>query len=334
LGIGGFYAYKNIDFNALTSEKTDADAINIAEIEYDLDFEGQNNIAITGTFKDESSAKAMVNDLKVKGFEAIYFYLPDKSNSTEEVYKVFIGPYENEQETKQWIENLNLEVTLINLKNGVVLKNVKSNRLKEQEKLAKEKAEKEQLASQKVEEEKTKELAIEKENEQLKAQQEEKEKQATLKVEEEKKRKELAIAKERQATLKVKEEKKTEELAIGKERKRLEEENKKLKAEIAKLSKEENTKLKKLNEKIKITYSYKFTKITNEKGQLIITNNAGFPIIKQNYSNIQSQGGPEKLIEKVKYELDNYGTSLDGVYFEKSNTIVQVYNGTIEVLFW
>ena len=100
------------------------------------------------------------------------------------------------------------------------------------------------------------------------------------------------------------------------------------------MSKEENTKLKKLNEKIKITYSYKFTKITNDKGQLIITNNAGFPIIKQNYSNIQSQGGPEKLIEKVKYELDNYGTSLDGVYFEKSNTIVQVYNGTIEVLFW
>ena len=123
-----------------------------------------------------------------------------------------------------------MEVTLINLKNGVVLKNVKSNRLKEQEKLDIEKAEKEQLASQKVEEEK-----------------------------------------------------KTEELVIGKERKRLEEENKKLKSEIAKLSKEENTKLKKLNEKIKITYSYKFTKITDKKGQLIITNNAGFPIIKQNH---------------------------------------------------
>ena len=279
LGIGGFYAYKNIDFNELTSEKTKE--VNIAEIKYNLEFTGQHNIAITGTFKDESSAKAMVNDLKVKGFKTDYFYLPNKSNSTEEVYKVFIGPYENEQETKQWIENLNLEVTLINLKNGVVLKNVKSNRLKEQEKLDIEKAEKEQLASQKVEEEK-----------------------------------------------------KTEELVIGKERKRLEEENKKLKSEIAKLSKEENTKLKKLNEKIKITYSYKFTKITDKKGQLIITNNAGFPIIKQNYSNIQSQGGPEKLIEKVKYELDNYGTSLDGVYFEKSNTIVQVYNGTIEVLFW
>jgi hypothetical protein len=117
LGIGGFYAYKNIDFNALTSEKTDADAIIIAEIEYDLDFEGQKNIVITGTFEDESSAKAMVNDLKVKSpeFKADYFYLPNKSNSTEEVYKVFIGPYENEEETKQWTENLKGDFEIIPL---------------------------------------------------------------------------------------------------------------------------------------------------------------------------------------------------------------------------
>jgi hypothetical protein len=115
LGIGGFYAYKNIDFNALTSEKTDADAIIIAEIEYDLDFEGQKNIVITGTFEDESSAKAMVNDLKVKGFKADYFYLPNKSNSTEKVYQVFIGPFENEEETKQWTKNLQIDFKIISL---------------------------------------------------------------------------------------------------------------------------------------------------------------------------------------------------------------------------
>ena len=116
LGIGGFYAYKNIDFNALTSEKTDADAINIAEIKYNpIDFEGQYYIVITTTFEDESAAKAMVNDLKVKGFEAIYFYLPDKSNSTEEVYQVFIGPYENEEETKQWTKNLQIDFEIISL---------------------------------------------------------------------------------------------------------------------------------------------------------------------------------------------------------------------------
>ena len=43
LGIGGFYAYKNL--NAITSEKTKE--VNIAEIKYNLEFTGQHNIAIT-----------------------------------------------------------------------------------------------------------------------------------------------------------------------------------------------------------------------------------------------------------------------------------------------
>ena len=64
------------------------------------------NIAITGSFKNKRSAKAMVNDLKVKGFKCNYFFLPKKSNSKEKIYKVFIGPYENEEETNQWTKNL------------------------------------------------------------------------------------------------------------------------------------------------------------------------------------------------------------------------------------
>ena len=113
LGYGGFYAYENS--NVLTSEKTDTKEVNIAEIKYTLNFEGQNHIAITETFEDESSAKAMVNDLKVKGFQADYFYLPNKSNSTEKVYQVFIGPYENEEETKQWTKNLQIDFEIISL---------------------------------------------------------------------------------------------------------------------------------------------------------------------------------------------------------------------------
>ena len=113
LGYGGFYAYENS--NVLTSEKTDTKEVNIAEIKYTLNFEGQNHIAITETFEDESSAKAMVNDLNVKGFQADYFYLPNKSNSTEKVYQVFIGPYENEEETKQWTKNLQIDFEIISL---------------------------------------------------------------------------------------------------------------------------------------------------------------------------------------------------------------------------
>jgi hypothetical protein len=83
-------------------------------LEYDLDMPGEN-IVITASFEEEFLAKAMVNDLKVKFPKCDYFFLPDKSNSKEEVYKVFIGPYENEEETNQWTENLELDFEIIKL---------------------------------------------------------------------------------------------------------------------------------------------------------------------------------------------------------------------------
>ena len=83
-------------------------------LEYNLNLKG-DNISVISSFEDENSAKAMVNDLKVKGYKCDYFYLPNKSNSTEELYKVFIGPYENNEETNQWIENIDLEFEIIKL---------------------------------------------------------------------------------------------------------------------------------------------------------------------------------------------------------------------------
>ena len=111
-GIGyiSSYAYKNINFDFLKSEET----INTEKSEKDkqeeatLDFPG-NSVAIIAKFEEEGLAKAMVNDLIVKGFKADYFYLPYKSNSTEEVYKVFIGPYENKEEANQWLKNIESE---------------------------------------------------------------------------------------------------------------------------------------------------------------------------------------------------------------------------------
>jgi len=120
-GYGTFYAYKNeiklIDSNSLKSETTNTTKIDVAEktLTYNLDFAGQDNIAITGTFEDKNAAKAMVNDLKVKGFKTDYFYLPNKSNSTQKLYKVFIGPYENKEETNQWVENLEVDFEIIPL---------------------------------------------------------------------------------------------------------------------------------------------------------------------------------------------------------------------------
>ena len=41
--------------------------------------------------------------------------IPNKSNNTEKSFKVFIGPYEHEEETNQWVENLEMDFEIIPL---------------------------------------------------------------------------------------------------------------------------------------------------------------------------------------------------------------------------
>ena len=110
-----FYAYNNINLNSSKLEETtiSMDEVNkinqdAFSLEYEFKLKG-DKLVIISTFDDENSAKAMTNDLTVKGFKADYFFLPNKSNSNEEVYKVFIGPYENKEETNQWIINIKSE---------------------------------------------------------------------------------------------------------------------------------------------------------------------------------------------------------------------------------
>ena len=114
VGYGSFYAYNNIDFSNLTSSEEITEEPKEFVLEYNLNLKG-DNISVISSFEDENSAKAMVNDLKVKGYKCDYFYLPNKSNSTEELYKVYIGPYENNEETNQWTENIDLEFEIIKL---------------------------------------------------------------------------------------------------------------------------------------------------------------------------------------------------------------------------
>ena len=116
-GLIGFYVYNNIDSNSFVAEVPSEEVkeeLTSTKIEYNLNLEG-NQLAIINSFEDESSAKLMVNDLTIKGFKCNYFFLPNKSNSTEEVYKVFIGPYESLEEVNQWKENVNGEVEILNL---------------------------------------------------------------------------------------------------------------------------------------------------------------------------------------------------------------------------
>ena len=114
---GIFYGYNNIDFKLflpdLSSEEVTEKSVPV-ELKYSFNLEG-DQLAIIGEFEDEGSAKAMANGLKVKGYKCNYFYLPNKSNSTKEIYKVFIGPYENDDETSQWTKNLETEFEIVQL---------------------------------------------------------------------------------------------------------------------------------------------------------------------------------------------------------------------------
>jgi len=114
--IGAVFGSFYIDFSNIfaSSDKVTEETQEFV-LEYNLNMPEDWIIAITASLEDESSAKAMVNDLKAKGYKCDYFFLPNKSNSKEEVYKVFIGPYENQDETNQWTKSLAGDFEIISL---------------------------------------------------------------------------------------------------------------------------------------------------------------------------------------------------------------------------
>ena len=324
-------------------EKTDFVAEVVEkEIIYSIKYKG-NNIAVISKFLEESSAKAEVNNLITKGFKADYVFLPEISNSLRKEYQVFIGPYETIEETNQWIKNIDKEISIINISDGTIIRTIKSSY---QIKIEKEKAENERLAKEKVENER---LAKEKaENERLAKEKVENERLAQEKVENERLAKEKAenkkIAKEKVEKKRLaKENSKKKKLAedrakklnldkVAEEKKRiLEREAESLKKEIALLK---NRKiLIKNNKDIKIKYTYKFTETNRDEGFVTISNNAGYPIIKQTFINVESQGGSNNIVKGIKKIMNTNGMLIDQIYFEKSGNITPVYKGEISEVY-
>jgi len=354
-------------------EKTDwVDEVVEKEVIYSLKYKG-NNIAVISRFLEESSAKAEVNNLITRGFKADYIYLPENSNISRKEYQVFIGPYETNEETNQWIKNIDKEISIINISDGTIIRTIKSSfQIKiekekaENERLAKEKAENERLAKEKTENER---LAKEKtENERLAKEKAENEKIAKEKVENEKIAKEKAekkklakekaekkkIAKEKAEKKKIAKEKaekkrfakekaKKNKLAedkarklnldkVADEKKRiLEQEAENLKKEIALLK---NRKILIENNKdIKIKYTYKFTETNRDEGYVTISNNAGYPIIKQTFINVESQGGSKNIVKGIKKIMKTNGMLIDQIYFQKDGNITPIYKGEISEVY-
>jgi len=56
-----------------------------------------------------------VEEKITEGYTANYFFLPSVSNSNEQVYRVYLGPFYSQSEAKQWAETLEIESEILNL---------------------------------------------------------------------------------------------------------------------------------------------------------------------------------------------------------------------------
>ncbi len=117
---GGYYLYTNFDFNSLLPEKSKISEQIIPEdvvapLQYSLDFGAAKYIVILSSFEEESLAKTLVEEKITEGYTANYFFLPSVSNSNEQVYRVYLGPYFSESQAKQWASRLEDESEGLNL---------------------------------------------------------------------------------------------------------------------------------------------------------------------------------------------------------------------------
>ena len=119
LAYGGFYLYENFDFASLIHKTTNSEAIVEQEVlvplQYSLDFGEAKHLIMIGDFEDENLAKSLVEQKNTEGYTANYFFLPSVSNSKEQIYKVYIGPFESHGQAKQWAGTLEGESEILNL---------------------------------------------------------------------------------------------------------------------------------------------------------------------------------------------------------------------------
>ena len=119
LAYGGFYLYENFDFASLIHKTTNSEPIVEQEVlvplQYSLDFGEAKHLIMIGDFEDESLAKSLVKQKNTEGYTANYFFLPSVSNSKEQIYKVYLGPFFSASEAKQWAGTLEGKSEILNL---------------------------------------------------------------------------------------------------------------------------------------------------------------------------------------------------------------------------
>ncbi|MDC3115374.1 SPOR domain-containing protein [Bacteroidota bacterium] len=131
VGFGLIYLFTNvIDIKTKFEFETDKitndsptkveESEKIVEVEENISYkfnlnENFSHLIITTLSYSEEEAKKMADKYTSEGYQASAFYIPDNSNSSQELFKIKIGPYYSIEEAEQWNSTLEEETKIIAL---------------------------------------------------------------------------------------------------------------------------------------------------------------------------------------------------------------------------
>ena len=131
IGFGLTYLFTNVidietKFEFETEKITDdsskevEESEEIVEVEENITYkfsfnENFSHLIISTLSYSKEEAKKMVDKYTSEGYQASSFYIPDNSNSSQELFKIKIGPYYSLEEAEQWNSTLEEETEIIAL---------------------------------------------------------------------------------------------------------------------------------------------------------------------------------------------------------------------------
>ena len=127
--VGIFFVIKSIDFSNLVDSSVDVKKddkgvqvdvkVDVPKkeeaLEYNFTFKNDEHIIVFGKYQSEEEALKEKEFFSKKfiEFPVNYFFLPNKSNSKEEVYQLYLGPINGLSNAKQWSKLIEIENILL-----------------------------------------------------------------------------------------------------------------------------------------------------------------------------------------------------------------------------
>ena len=127
--VGLFFVIKSIDFSNLVDSSVDVKKddkgvqvdvkVDVPKTDeafkYNFTFKNDEHIIVFGKYqsKDEALKEKEIFSKKFVEFPVNHFFLPNKSNSKEEVYQLYLGPINGLSNAKQWSKLIEIENILL-----------------------------------------------------------------------------------------------------------------------------------------------------------------------------------------------------------------------------